>query len=144
VLESYSALDYAHLQRSSIREKGAASINLVIDREKLETLRVTLGTRLVTLIVIDPDTWMLPEFRAEWHHKLLDRDRVIQASFAGATTTNSRFQIRGADLQRNSASVGVGWTVRGRSGFEAALNYDLGIDADRIAHAIGLRIGTHW
>jgi len=144
VLESYGALDYAHLQRSSIREKGAASINLVIDREKLETLRVTLGTRLVTLIVIDPDTWMLPEFRAEWHHQLLDRDRVIQASFAGATTTNSKFQIRGADLQRNSASVGVGWTVRGRSGFEAALNYDLGIDTDRIAHAIGLRIGTHW
>jgi autotransporter-associated beta strand protein len=47
VLESYGALDYAHLQRSSIRERGATSVNLLIDREKLETLRGSLGTRLL-------------------------------------------------------------------------------------------------
>lgn len=143
VLESYGGLDYAHLQRSSIRERGATSINLRIDREKLETLRFNFGTRLVALFDLDADTWILPEIRAEWHHQFLDRDRAIDANFAGATA-NPGFKIRGADLPPNSASVGVGWTVRTRSGFEAAINYDLGIDTDRLANAIGLRIATYW
>jgi len=143
VLESYGSLDYAHLQRSSIRETGADSVNLRIDEEKLDSPRVSLGTRIRTIVEIDRDVWMLPEIRGEWHHQLLDRDRAIDASFAGATV-GPGFKIRGAELQRDSASIGVGWKVRSRDGFEIGIDYDLGIDPDRLAHAIALRIETAW
>ena len=143
VLESYGSVDYARLQRSSIRETGAASVNLRIDREKLETLRFGLGTRLRTVVQVDRELWMLPEIRGEWRHQILDRDREVDAAFAGATA-GSRFKVRGARLERHAGSLGVGWTVRSRSGFEAGLEYELGIDAERLAHGVGLRIGSYW
>ncbi|MEE3331785.1 MAG: autotransporter domain-containing protein [Myxococcota bacterium] len=143
LLESYGSLEYAHLERSSITESGGGAVSLRIEREKLDTLRVGIGTRLRAIFQMGNDLWLLPELRAEWHQQLLDRDRTIAANFVSATVS-PRFTIRGADVQSHSANIGIGWTVRSESGFEAAFDYDLGIDADRIANFVGVRVGTHW
>ena len=143
VFESFASADYTHLQRQALTEKGAASINLRIDREKLESLRLGAGLRLRGIFQMEGDLELLPELRGEWRHELLDREREIDANFQGATV-NPGFTIRGADLQRNSANVGVGWTVRSKGRFEIGFTYDLGVDTDRFAHSIGLRLGTRW
>jgi len=143
LLESYGSLEYAHLERSSITESGGGTVSLRIEREKLDTLRVGIGTRLRAIFQMENDLWLLPELRAEWHQHLLDRERRVSANFVSAAASPG-FTIYGADVQSHSASIGIDWTVRSESGFEAALDYELGIDADRIANFIGVRVGTHW
>ena len=51
---------------------------------------------------------------------------------------------RGTELHRNAGLAGIAWTVRDSSGFEARFGYDLGFDADRVAHGISVSVNAAW
>jgi len=143
LLEPYASVAYTHLQRDAFRESGAGSVSLDVEREQLDSVLVGAGTRLRAAFQMEPDVWLLPEIYGEWQQEVGDRDRRIDARFAGQST-GAVLRVRGAELQRNGANAGVAWTVRTANGYEARAAYDLSLDVDRISHTIGLRVGTYW
>ena len=74
--------------------------------------------------------------------RLADRDRRVDARLRDATL--SSFTVRGTELQRNAGTTGIAWVVRNSEGFEARFGYDVGYDADRVAHAIGVAVNAAW
>ncbi|MEZ4217884.1 MAG: autotransporter domain-containing protein [Myxococcota bacterium] len=143
LVEPYASVAWAHVERDAFRESGAGAASLDVARERLDSVVVGAGTRLRAAFEIERDVWLLPEVYGEWQQEVADRDRAIDARLVGQTTS-ARLLVRGAELQRNGANAGVAWTVRTANGYEARAAYDVGLDADRTTHAVGIRVGTYW
>jgi uncharacterized protein with beta-barrel porin domain len=118
-------------------------VNLRVERESLDSATVGAGVRARAIFRLDRDLVLIPELRSEWTQQLADRQRRVDASFQDSLAGSS-FRVHGTELHRNAGLAGIAWTVRDSSGFEARFGYDLGFDADRVAHGISVSVNAAW
>ena len=65
---------------------------------------------------------VIPEISAAWNYDFDIDDRVIKTAFAGAP--NDSFSIRGQDVEKNGATVGIGLTILNNRGISTSLRYN--------------------
>ena len=63
--------------------------------------------------------------------------------FADAATPPP-FSVEAAEIGRDVAIVGAGWTVVGEGSSSLSLHYDVTLNEDILAHAISLGILVYW
>ena len=128
-LQPIVGVDYFQLDEESYRESGAAELNLSVRPDQLESLTTRVGARLFGEIDLDGAGLLAPELRAFWQHEYGDTERRLSARLAGATVP-----VRGAELPRDAAIVGLGWSAEVGEALTVFLDYDTLLDADRIEH----------
>lgn len=143
LVEPFVSASYTHLERGRIDERGADSVNLHIAREKIDAATVGAGLRLRARFVIDGDLVFAPEVHSEWSQQLADRDRRLDGAFQDALA-GSTLRVYGTELKRNAGLTGVAWVVRSTEGLEARFGYDVGYDADRVAHSVAVSVTASW
>lgn len=132
-----AAFQWSHLSRQGFQERGAGSLSLDVASETLDTSLLQLGARVTGLFPVGEQAVLVPELRAFWLNEFGDRARRVEARIAGAP-----FTVRGAEAPRSGALVGAGWTVSLGRDVQAAADYDLRLDADRLEHTgtLSLRV----
>jgi outer membrane autotransporter protein/CSLREA domain-containing protein len=141
-VQPLAAFTYAHLQQDAFDESGAGSLDLSADRATIDSAVSGLGARLHARIQLDEATWLRPELRARWLHEFGDVERKLDARIGG--TPGAAFTVRGTELPRDAASVGMGWTV---VSFERLLffaEYDLAVNPDLLQHTVALGLEVVW
>jgi len=101
----YIAGQYIFLQHESVHERGAAPVNLSVNRLNVDSVRSFVGA-----------TWVLPGqlpgggfnliFRAAWMHEYADSVQTIRAHFLGMD--GSSFTIDGVNAGRDFGLFGAG------------------------------------
>jgi fibronectin-binding autotransporter adhesin len=136
-IEPLAAFDYARLRRGDLRERGAASLDLLSDAETLESLLSTAGLRLRGRIILDANTSLVPELRAYWLHEFGDVERVLRARLEG-DPTNGTFAVTGAAAPRDSLLVGLGWSASVGPDLQILADYDARVDRSGVQHDAAL------
>ena len=130
-----AGVDYLRLEEESYRESGAGELSLVVDPEALESLTTRVGARLFGDLELDGAGRFVPELRAFWQHEFGDRDRVLRATLAGAAVP-----VRGAELPRDTAILGLGWSAAVAETLSVLLDYDALLGAERVEHQATLAL----
>jgi outer membrane autotransporter protein/CSLREA domain-containing protein len=141
-VQPLAAFTYAHLQQDAFDESGADSLDLSADEATIDSAVSGLGARLHARIQLDEETWLRPELRARWLHEFGDVERKLDARIGGIP--GAAFTVRGTELPRDAASVGMGWTV---VTFERLLffaEYDLAVNPDLLQHTVALGLEVVW
>ena len=136
-IDPFVGLQYVFLSQDAFTETGADSVNLVVDKTDVNSLRSVLGTRLAR------DYGSLrPEFRAMWLYDFFGTNPVINSTFLGAGGT--AFQTQGVNLGRSWAVLGAGatWAVTDR--ISLAGNYDAMFNDDRAFHMGSGSVQVYW
>jgi len=130
-VEPMAAIQYTWLNQNGFTETGAGINNLTVNHAQTQSLRTLLGSRITTTRCTRFGE-VLPEFRAQWMHELLDATTGITATAGGAPA----FVSPTAGLGRNWAILGGGLTIRRNSCLALNVNYDLQFN-DRTQFHIG-------
>jgi outer membrane autotransporter protein len=126
-------IDWLQLTEERYRETGAASLNLDVDPEDLESTTARFGGRLFGEIDLDGDGLLVPEVRAFWQREYGDRERVLRARLIGASTGGA-LAVRGAEIPRDVVILGLGWSADIGEALQVLLDYDALLDTDRVEH----------
>jgi uncharacterized protein YhjY with autotransporter beta-barrel domain len=121
ILQPFASLQYIYLDEEGFKEKGAGSINQIVGDRKTESLVSELGLRLAH-VYQQGTASVIPEVSAAWNYDFDIDDRVIRTAFAGSP--NESFSIRGQDVEKHGATVGIGLTLMNNSGFSTTLKYN--------------------
>jgi subtilase-type serine protease len=140
VIQPLASLSYAHLQQDAFDESGAGSLDLSAEEEEIDSLVSGVGARLHTLVELGDGFWLRPELRGRWLHEFGDRERKLEARIGGVP--GASYSVRGAELPRDTGSVGLGWTVSTQGRLHVFAEYDLALNPDLLQHsaAIGFRV----
>jgi uncharacterized protein with beta-barrel porin domain len=88
--------------------------------------------------------WMVPELHGRWLHEFLDTDRLIEARLVSGPAGASAFQIQGAELPRDSGSVGLTWSVYTDSAWSVIGSYNAILNEDLVQHVGSLALTFEW
>jgi outer membrane autotransporter protein/CSLREA domain-containing protein len=141
-VQPFGSLTYTHLQQDAFDESGAGSLDLSAEEEEIDSLVSRLGARLHAVVQLDEGVWMRPELRAAWLHEFGDRERKLEARIGG--TPGATFTVRGAELPRDAAELGVGWTVAASERLRFFAGYDLAVNPDLLQHSAALGLELLW
>jgi outer membrane autotransporter protein/CSLREA domain-containing protein len=141
-VQPLAAFTYAHLQQDAFDESGAGSLDLSADEETIDSAVSGLGARLHARIELDEAIWLRPELRARWLHEFGDVERKLDARIGG--TPGAAFTVRGTELPRDAASVGLGWTVIVQERLLFFAGYDLAVNPDLLQHTAALGLEVVW
>jgi outer membrane autotransporter protein len=141
-VQPFGSLTYTHLQQDAFDESGAGSLDLSADEEEIDSLVSRLGARLHAVVALDDGVWMRPELRAAWLHEFGDRERKLEARIGGVP--GATMTVRGAELPRDAAELGLGWTVGATDRLRFFAGYDLAVNSDLLQHSVGLGIELLW
>jgi uncharacterized protein with beta-barrel porin domain len=144
VLQPTTSLNYNHLTQDDVTESGADSLNLALEDYDLDSLVLGVGMRVRGRWKIGEDFWMVPELHGRWLHEFLDTDRLIEARLSGGSASASAFQIQGAELPRDSGSVGFAWSVITDSAWAVIGSYDAILNEDLVQHIGSLTLNVEW
>jgi len=144
LFEPTASVSYNHLTQDDYTESGAGSLNLAVEDQDLDSLVTGVGMRVHGRFAIDADFWFVPELRGRWLHEFLDTDRLIEARLTSAPAGASAFRIQGAELPRDSGSVGVAWSVVTGSSWSVTGSYDALLNDDLVQHVGSLTLNFHW
>lgn len=106
LIQPLIGLQYIDLERDAFKETGAGDLNLNVNKDHVNSLRLSAGGRIAPEL---PDGFfgaITPEFRGRWVHEFLNDDQAISSNFAGAPGAN--FIVNSAELGRNFGLVGAG------------------------------------
>ena len=120
LLQPFASLQYIDLDEEGFTEKGADSLNQIIDGRETESLVSELGLRLAYIFQMDSAS-LIPEVSAAWNYDFDIDDRVTTTSFAGAPTNS--FSIDGQDVEQNGVRIGAGLTLMAKGGFTTSVRY---------------------
>ena len=110
VLQPLVALQYVGLWQDGFSESGAGAANLTVGDRQSDSLRGSLGARLLKPYEYDNGLVIIPEVSARWMHEFLDQGQEQQAQFGGVP--GAQFTTRGATAGRDFAVFGTGATFR--------------------------------
>jgi autotransporter-associated beta strand protein len=139
-----ASFQYTYLDTDSFGESGAPGINLDVDSESVNSQVSNLGLRVYKLFSMDDQTDIVPELRARWGHEFGDLERKVSARFDDATAGPATFVVDGAEVGRDVAIVGAGWTVIGEANSSLTLGYDATLNKDLVAHTVTLGVLIYW
>jgi len=91
----------------------------------------------------DIEADIVPELRVRYAHEFGDTARPLAGRFADAATP-APFSVEAAEIGRDVAILGAGWTVVGEGSSSLSLHYDVTLNEDILAHAISLGILIYW
>jgi fibronectin-binding autotransporter adhesin len=144
VLQPTTTLNYNHLTQDDVTESGADSLNLALEDYDLDSLVLSVGMRVRGRWKMGQDLWIVPELHGRWLHEFLDTDRLIEARLVSAPVGASAFQIQGAELPRDSGSVGLAWSVITDSAWSIIGSYDVILNEDLVQHIGSLALNFEW
>ena len=128
------ALDYARTSLDGYTEHGPSpALVLAVDPEDYESLRSDLGASLIW----QATPIMALEGRADWYHEFKDTEAQLTAGYVA--TPGLDFAVDGPDSDRNSGSVGAGFTLTPTSvdWISLKLDYDFHFGGDYTGHELG-------
>ena len=132
-------LRYAHVLVESYTETGAGPVSLNIAQQNADSLVVSLGGYATYEIACDG--WLIVPFAgAAWQYELLDNDRLITATYTGAS--GSPFDVPTDGPERGSVDLAVGLTAVTDGGMTLYLDYNALLNDELVAHTVraGLRV----
>ena len=116
-----ASLRYVYLNEAAFTERGADSLNLIVERRKTKSLVSELGLRAAYVFKTGYGN-LIPELSGSLVYDFGIDDRVITTSFAGSP--NMSFSIAGQDVERIGAVVDAGLTFMTQSGISTSLKYN--------------------
>ncbi len=141
-VQPLASFTYTHLQQDAFDESGAGSLDLSAEEEEIDSAASRLGARLHAVVHLDDATWMRPELRVAWLHEFGDRERKLEARIGGVP--GATLTVRGAELPRDVAEVGVAWTVAASERLHFFAGYDLAVNPDLLQHSAALGLELLW
>lgn len=104
-------LQYLYLCQQGFDESGGAAA-LTVARSRANSLRASIGARVLTSQLVGPrgSVWT-PYSHVRLVSDLLDNDRLINASFSGATSGGA-FTAHGTKIGQNYGVIGEGVEIR--------------------------------
>lgn len=101
-----AGLEYAHTNRTDFVEKDADEGNLNVRRDRQDSLKSVLGTRITHRWKTKRGYRIQPTAEMAWVHELMDNEAQMRAGFAAASLAN--FQVDGPELNRDRARLALG------------------------------------
>ena len=92
---------------------------------------------------MEDDYDIVPEFRVRWSHDFGDLERPVSARFAEAPV-DAPYTVRGAEVGRDVAVLGLGWSVVGAGNVSLRLDYDVTLNEDLVGHQIQVGALIYW
>ena len=144
-LEPMASFHYTWLSHESFDETGAQSVDLEVDSENWNSMLGTLGLRVHRTFWIEPDDSLrfVPELWFRYAHQFGDRSRPVNARFSGATQGGD-FRVKGAEVGREGAILGAGWSVTQGRWLSGYVYYDVSLANDLVGHAIAGGFLVRW
>ncbi|HEY0342169.1 MAG TPA: autotransporter outer membrane beta-barrel domain-containing protein, partial [Steroidobacteraceae bacterium] len=102
-------VQYVHLDIDGYTESGLPGANLDVNKDESDSLRSSLGGRVV-YAVRDGDLLFTPHFDVSWQHEFLDQSRGITSQFDGIGTGS--FFVKTPSPSRDSALIDLGLNAR--------------------------------
>jgi outer membrane autotransporter protein len=133
VLQPFASLQYLYLDEEGFAEKGAGSVNLIIDDRETESLVSELGLRVSHVWKLN-SSLLIPEVSVAWNYDYDIDDRTITTSFEGAP--NSAFSIDGQSVEQSGVTVGTGITLMTKGGLITSVKYNGEFQEDYQAHGV--------
>lgn len=133
ILQPFASLHYLYLDEEGFAEKGAGSVNLIIDGRETESLVSELGLRVTRSFQLNSGT-LIPEVSAAWNYDFDIDDRTITTAFAGAP--NNSFSIKGQQVEKNGMTIGMGITLMNKGGLTTSVKYNGELRKGYQAHGI--------
>lgn len=133
-------LRYAHVLVEGYTETGAGPVSLNIDQQNADSLVISLGG--YATYELECDDWLIVPFAgAAWQYELLDNDRLITATYTGAS--GSPFDVPTDGPERGSVDLAIGVTAVTGGGVTLYLDYNALLNEELVAHTIraGFRMG---
>ena len=128
---SYVQLDQNAYSESDSNDTGAA---LSVNSTKTESLRSGLGAK-VSVALANTELSPSVEARALWNHEFADTNQNITARFDGGNS----FTTNGVSQPRDSAILGIGLNLQGKTGQTLSVNYDAEVRNDYVSHTAALK-----
>src|SRR5262249_14755540 len=132
-LQPIAGFDWLQLTEDSFTENGAGALSLTVDPKTLDTTTSRLGARVFGRGDMDKAGVLTPELRAFWQRAYGDRERVLDARLSSAPGLSS-IGVRGPELPRDTAILGVGWGVLLGANVTVSFDYDAVVGPDRLEH----------
>jgi|TARA_R100001369_G_scaffold61702_1_gene88587 outer membrane autotransporter protein len=105
-LTPLAGLEYAHTNRTDFVEKDADEGNLNVRRDRQDSLKSVLGTRITHRWKTKRGYRIQPTAEMAWVHELMDNEAQMRAGFAATSLAN--FQVDGPELNRDRARLALG------------------------------------
>ncbi len=141
VVEPTASLEWSRQRNRSYTERGAGAFNLTEPARTIDSLRVSLGARVLrTWESADMRTTL--EARAAWAHEFRSQPS-ISARFA-ADPAGAAFSVPAVDLPPNSAVLGAGITVSADRALSFYADLSSELSSGRRVHELGVGLRYHW
>ena len=138
-----ASFQYTYVQTDDFVETGAGSLNLGVLTPSVHSLISNVGLRIFRPFSMDQEADIIPELRVRYAREFGDTHRPVAARFS-PTTTPVPFTTEAAEIGRNLAIVGVGWTVMGEGNSSLSLQYDATVNEDILAHTVSVGLLISW
>ncbi|MFP6630320.1 MAG: autotransporter domain-containing protein, partial [Myxococcota bacterium] len=138
-----AGFQYTYIQTDDFTETGAPQLNLGVLTPSVNSMVSNVGLRVYRAFTMDIEADIVPELRVRYAHEFGDTARPLAGRFADAATP-APFSVEAAEIGRDVAIVGAGWTVVGEGSSSLSLHYDVTLNEDILAHAISLGILIYW
>ncbi|BAI75774.1 hypothetical protein AZL_c04810 (plasmid) [Azospirillum sp. B510] len=132
-------LSYHHVRVDGFTERGAGAFNLTVGDTRVNSLRSSLGGRVVGQVRTENGLALEPEARVHWEHEFADRNAETTMAVVGQP-----FTIAGSHVGRDAAVLGVG--LAGVLGDDLRLftNYDATLRRHQTDHAVTVGLKASW
>lgn len=128
--QAYVSGQYVSLHQDGFTEFNAASMNLGVADNSVDSFRSIVGMRLSGRLT----TWFEPEANLGFIHEFMDPNANNIATF---NNTNVSFAQCGVALPRDLGQLGVGGTFRIKDCVSFYAGYDAMLSSQQSAHAVG-------
>jgi len=136
------ALQYIRFYQGSVAEEGAGSLNLNMNSQTSNYLRLLLGPRL-SRVVPWGEGHVTAEARALWSHELGDTAAAVTGRFAGAPAGGS-FTVNGVPLAKNGAVLGAGLMAAVTESLSGYGDYNAELRSNQIEHQLVAGLRWNW
>jgi len=140
VVEPRVGVDFTSIERDGATERGAAGLNLAVERETVDELSGEIGLRWAGRFPEASGAVWTPELGIGWHERFTDADRWALARFADSGA--DAFAVQSAEPDSGYARVNAGVTVALANDVRLFLHYD-GAFGNDYRSAAG-SVGAQW
>ena len=113
MFQPYAGLEFAYLDESSFKEKGAGAMSVIIKDRYTKSLETDVGARLSKNFKVGSGTFT-PEISAAWNHDYHIDDRSLNSTFAGFP--DASFSIETPEQSSEGLKVSAGLSFSGPPG----------------------------
>lgn len=125
------SLQYSRLHLNNYTEKGADSLDLVVDSQDYDMFQSGLGVSFSRPLMYQGSR-IIPEFHVKWLYDLIGDRQQATSTFTGG---GASFSTDGCSPPQSSYNAGARLTLVSKQGITASLNYDLELKKDFYSHA---------